>query len=92
VLTAAQSPARYLFQGEVREVEGKRLLYNAVPMHGLSIANLEVLPNRDSLIYKNLYSLHDAHSVYRGTLRCARASPTPLLAPRAPRAPRSRRA
>ena len=30
---------------------------------------LECLPNRDSLVYKELYGLRDATTVFRGTLR-----------------------
>lgn len=71
VLTASQNSAKYLMHGETVEVDGNRLLEAALPMgdeFGRSFA-LEHIPNRDSTKYKGAYSLDDADTVYRGTLR-----------------------
>ena len=46
------------------------MLYHAQPMPNINMAlNLEGYPNRDSLKYKQLYRLHEAVTVRRGTLR-----------------------
>lgn len=69
VLSAASNPSRYLKNGAEVCVEGEELLTTAEPIDLLRSLALEVLPNRDAFIYKELYGLTDAKSVFRGTLR-----------------------
>ena len=71
VLSAASNDAQWLENGEVIQVEGSQLLANSVLTNAVPTLNLEALPNRDSLPYKEAYRLHDAETVYRGTLRFA---------------------
>ena len=40
-----------------------------MPVDFMPAFNLEGLPNRDSVQYKDQYGLKDAHTVIRGTLR-----------------------
>jgi saccharopine dehydrogenase-like NADP-dependent oxidoreductase len=69
VLTAARNAAQYLKNGEVVQVPGPQLLDSAEPVHINPAFCLEVLPNRDSLPYAELYGLQGISSMFRGTLR-----------------------
>jgi len=70
VMSASQNDAKYLQDGEIVEVQGSELLSAARPTSVFKTLNLEVLPNRDSLPYGEVYGIHKtAHSVFRGTLR-----------------------
>lgn len=69
VLTAAQNSARYLQRGSIVEVAGEDLLKAASPSQRFPTLRLEVIPNRDSLRYQQLYDLPHLHSICRGTLR-----------------------
>jgi len=69
VLTASQNNARYLKNGDVVEVAGEELLASAVPVDFFQAFAFEALPNRDSLKYSEIYSIPEARSLYRGTLR-----------------------
>ena len=58
---------------QIVETERGHLFEHAFPVK-LEFAQplsrpLECLPNRDSLVYKALYGLKDATTVFRGTLR-----------------------
>jgi alpha-aminoadipic semialdehyde synthase len=71
VLMAASNPAKYLKNGQLVVVPGEELLPSAEPVSDwLRSLNLEVLPNRDSLPYGDVYGLSgEASSLFRGTLR-----------------------
>jgi len=71
VLSAASNDAQWLENGQVINICGNELLANSSPTNAVPTLNLEVLPNRNSLPYKEAYRLHDAETVYRGTLRFA---------------------
>jgi len=71
VLSAASNDAQWLENGQVIDVPGSQLLAHSSPTNAVPTLNLEVLPNRNSLPYKEAYRLHDAETVYRGTLRFA---------------------
>lgn len=69
VMSAAGNEAIYLSNGKVIKVPGEKLLLSAMPSHRFPTMRLETLPNRDSLLYKDLYNIPKAHSICRGTLR-----------------------
>jgi len=69
VLSAAQNPARYLLNGELIEVPGADLLKSGRPSPRFPTMRLEALPNRDSMVYRDLYGISQARSICRGTLR-----------------------
>ena len=70
VMSASQNDARYLQDGEIVEVQGSELLSAARPTNIFKTLNLEVLPNRDSLPYGEVYGIQKtANTVFRGTLR-----------------------
>jgi saccharopine dehydrogenase-like NADP-dependent oxidoreductase len=71
VLSAASNDAQWLEDGQVIQVCGSQLLASSSPTNAVPTLRLEALPNRDSLPYKEAYRLHDAKTVYRGTLRFA---------------------
>jgi len=95
VLSAAKNPARWCEDGEMREIPGDALLASAAPLLLNNAFAFEVLPNRDSTTFADLYGLPDAPSFFRGTLRyrgfsekmlalaklgCLQAGPVPQLA------------
>jgi len=63
--------SRYLMNGEIveRGEGGDNYRNGVLPIDFMPGFNLEGLPNRDSLKYKQEYGLHDANTVLRGTLR-----------------------
>jgi saccharopine dehydrogenase-like NADP-dependent oxidoreductase len=69
VLNAAGNSARYLSHGQVINVPGEELLLSTMPTNRIPTLRLEVIPNRDSLSYRELYGVPDVHSICRGTLR-----------------------
>lgn len=69
VLNAAGNPARYLSHGQTITVPGEELLLSTTPSNRIPTLRLEVIPNRDSLSYRQLYGVNDVHSICRGTLR-----------------------
>lgn len=69
VLMAAKNEALYLKNGETVHVPLGRLLYSAEPMDCFPVMSMEVLPNRNSIDYKEFYGVPDVHTIYRGTLR-----------------------
>ena len=69
VLMAGRNNARFLEDGEVKEIPGK-ILFDSCKMMTVPIAGeFEGYPNRDSVPYKAIYDLKDAKTVLRGTLR-----------------------
>ena len=70
VLRASCAPARYLSDGQIVDIQGNQLLNNAIPFtEGWPHMHLEVLPNRDSLKYANIYGIPQTQTIFRGTLR-----------------------
>jgi saccharopine dehydrogenase-like NADP-dependent oxidoreductase len=69
VLSAAGNSARFMAHGQVIEVPGEELLLATTPSNRIPTLRLEVIPNRDSLSYRDLYGVPHVHSICRGTLR-----------------------
>jgi len=69
VLTASQNDAIYLRDGNEISIVGSELLNNTDNLYAFPTMNLECLANRNSLIYKDLYDIPDADTVFRGTIR-----------------------
>jgi saccharopine dehydrogenase (NADP+, L-glutamate forming) len=69
VVMAGRNNAHFLKNGEDVIIEGKNLFKNYWYKEVESLGKLEVYPNRDSLIYKQLYGLKDAKTIFRGTFR-----------------------
>jgi saccharopine dehydrogenase-like NADP-dependent oxidoreductase len=69
VLNAAGNSAQYLQKGEIIKVKGDDLLKAIQPSNRFPTLRLEVVPNRDSLMYRDFYDVPDVHSICRGTLR-----------------------
>jgi saccharopine dehydrogenase-like NADP-dependent oxidoreductase len=71
VLLAAVSPAQYLKDGKVVQVEGGRTYYGVedMPANMFRGLRLEGVPNRDSIQFREPYKLHDAHTILRGSMR-----------------------
>lgn len=69
VLTASGNDALYLHKGEIVSVAGEKLLLSASPSSRFPTMRMESLPNRNSLLYRDLYGIPNVHSICRGTLR-----------------------
>lgn len=70
VLLASRNGARYWADNHVVEVESARLFRDMHLLHVPGGGDFEAYPNRDSIIYKDIYNLGDeVRSVFRGTLR-----------------------
>ncbi len=69
VVMAGRNNAQYLKDGKVIQIDGKDLFNHHWYKEVDSLGTLEVYPNRDSLIYKDLYGLDDAKTIFRGTFR-----------------------
>lgn len=62
--------AKWLENGEVKEImPGGELMDSTVPIDFLKGLNLEGYPNRDSLVYRDVYKISQASTIVRGTLR-----------------------
>ncbi|GKY93751.1 hypothetical protein MPSEU_000342200 [Mayamaea pseudoterrestris] len=70
VIRASLNSAKYRAENRVVEITGWELLQSAVPFtESFADLDLEVIPNRDSLSYENVYGIGDVPSIFRGTLR-----------------------
>jgi saccharopine dehydrogenase-like NADP-dependent oxidoreductase len=69
VVMAGKNNGQFLEDGKVIFIPSKDLFKNYVIIDIDGLGSLEAYTNRDALPYKKLYGLHDAHTVFRGTLR-----------------------
>ena len=69
VLLASKNPSKWLENGKIKEYPGEQLFENYYIQDVSGIGSFENYPNRNSVPYKDIYGLKDAHTVYRGTLR-----------------------
>ncbi|HHE37198.1 MAG TPA: saccharopine dehydrogenase [Candidatus Cloacimonetes bacterium] len=69
VLKAAGNGARFMLDGEIKEIEGKDLFKNYWFVDVEGAGTLEAYPNRDSMGYVDLYNLKHLKTMYRGTFR-----------------------
>ncbi|KAM7513485.1 hypothetical protein LguiA_003068 [Lonicera macranthoides] len=71
-IRAGCNPATYKYHGEIVHVDGDSLYDSATKLRipDLPAFALECLPNRNSLVYGDLYGIgHEASTIFRGTLR-----------------------
>ena len=69
VILASRNSGRFLENGKIVEIEGKDLFLNYKVEEIEGLGKFEVYPNRDSVPYQDLYGLHEALTVIRGTYR-----------------------
>jgi len=69
VVMAGKNDAIYLREDIEVQIEGKDLFKHHWLKNVDSLGKLEVYPNRDSMLYLDLYGLHDAQTIFRGTFR-----------------------
>ena len=70
VLLASRNGARYWRDNHVVEVAPERLFRDMRLLNVPDVGDFEAYPNRDSLMYREIYGLGDeVRSVFRGTLR-----------------------
>ena len=71
VLTASKNPASFLVNEKVIKVQPQDLLKSSRPLDINPAFNFELLPNRDSLSYAELYGIPNVKTMFRGTIRYA---------------------
>jgi saccharopine dehydrogenase-like NADP-dependent oxidoreductase len=69
VVMAGQGTARYLELGQLKFIPYSQLFRRITRVHVPGIGELEGYANRDSLMYREIYGLHDVNTLLRGTLR-----------------------
>jgi saccharopine dehydrogenase (NADP+, L-glutamate forming) len=69
VLLALRNSAKYYKDGKVEEISGEKLMGAAKPYHIFPGFAFVAYPNRDSTPYKERYSIPEAETIIRGTLR-----------------------
>jgi len=69
VLLASKNAARWREDGKEVNVPGEELFDNYWPLYIEGLGWLECYPNRDSLPYLDIYSIPNAKTMFRGTLR-----------------------
>ncbi len=69
VLLASKNPSKWLQNGKIVSYPGEQLFENYTIQDVPGVGSFENYPNRDSVPYKEIYGLKDAHTVYRGTFR-----------------------
>ncbi|ESO06790.1 hypothetical protein HELRODRAFT_110863 [Helobdella robusta] len=71
VLLNVLSSAKFLKNGKIVEISGNGNLLKEglVNLDFLPGFNLEGFPNRDSLLYRELYNIENVHTMLRGTIR-----------------------
>ena len=69
VVLAGQGTAHFLEQGKLRCIPYHRLFRSTSAVEIPDFQTLEMYPNRDSLLYREIYGLDDIPTLLRGTLR-----------------------
>ena len=69
VVTAATNGAHYLQDGRDIVIPPEKLFTDVRQLEFDNLGTLETYPNRDSISYIDLYGLHTAKTMFRGTLR-----------------------
>lgn len=69
VLLASRNSAKWLENGTEVNIPGEQLFENYRLEDVEGVGSFENYPNRNSVQYKRIYGLGDAHTVYRGTYR-----------------------
>lgn len=69
VILASRSDARYLIKGKRVDIESINLFKDRFRHKVPGVGVLEVYPNRDSIIYIDIYGIPETETIYRGTYR-----------------------
>ena len=69
VLAGQGTPAKYIENNEYKYINYNRLFKTTEKIKIKGYGEFEVYPNRDSLKYRNIYSLNNIETMIRGTIR-----------------------
>ena len=69
VLRAGNNSAKYLKEGKIVEVPSNELFSHRWSEYVEGVGELEVYPNRNSLVYIEKYGISEVHTIIRGTFR-----------------------
>jgi saccharopine dehydrogenase-like NADP-dependent oxidoreductase len=69
VVLAGQGNSQFLHNGMFKYIPYNRLFERYERINVLDLGEFEAYPNRDSLMYKNIYGLEDVKTIFRGTIR-----------------------
>ncbi|MFV0592393.1 MAG: saccharopine dehydrogenase C-terminal domain-containing protein [Draconibacterium sp.] len=69
VIMAGNNSARFLKNSEIVEIASEDLFKNPLQINFPEVGEMEVYPNRNSLLYIDLYKIPNIETMYRGTFR-----------------------
>lgn len=69
VIMAGNNTGKYLKNKQVVDVPTEELFRNTFRLHFPQAGEMEVYPNRDSLIYRDSYGISETETLFRGTFR-----------------------
>jgi saccharopine dehydrogenase-like NADP-dependent oxidoreductase len=69
VVLASRNSALYLKKGKQVNIESINLFKDRFTYNFPGLGDLEVYPNRNSISYIDIYGIHEASTMYRGTFR-----------------------
>lgn len=69
VVLAGNEGARFLHNGKIKYIPYHKVFSRIETIHVPGLGEFEVYGNRDSLIYRDTYGLHDLETMFRGTIR-----------------------
>lgn len=69
VVLAGNNDATYLQHGAIVEVNTRDLFKDPARLDFPGLGTLEIYPNRDSIMYREIYGIPEAQTMFRGTFR-----------------------
>ena len=69
VLAGQGTPSQFLHNGKYKYIPYHKLFERTERINILDLGEFEAYPNRDSLIYREIYGLDDVETMFRGTIR-----------------------
>jgi len=69
VVMAADGGAQYMRRGKIKLVPWHHVFHHTWPVEVAGVGTMEAYPNRDSLVYREAFGLHQVETMVRGTLR-----------------------
>jgi len=69
VIMASNNGAKSLRDGAIVEIPTSQLFKDIFSVNFKGVGELDVYPNRNSLDYRDIYQIHEAETVFRGTFR-----------------------
>lgn len=69
VILAGQGISKYFEKGKIKYIPYHQLFKRTFRIKVLDLGEFDVYANRDSLLYREIYGLHNIPTIFRGTIR-----------------------